>query len=425
MPNKLHYHLIGDQGVSMRGLAKYLKNLGHTVTGSDLKTGGHKAENITPDIDVVVRTSAVNPGSEGWVEVEAAQKKGIRIIKRSELIGELTKDKKLIAISGMHGKTTITSMSGLVLEAAGFDPTVLVGDEVPGFNNDVIRIGKSDWFVLEACEYDRSFLDFYPQILILTNIEEEHLDTYPGGLSEIKEAFRDYIDHVPDDGLIIACADDANVKDVLSEIKTKARIIYYGFSAEKYNQLDYKLAIPGRHNILNVLSVVALSDYLGINRELVRNTLSNFQGAHRRFELRGNFKGADLIDDYGHHPTEIETTIAALSERYPDKKKIVVFWPHQYKRILPLLDKFTTAFKKADEVIILPIFFVPGRDQILNVKSEDLVEKINRLGVRASYGESVERAAEIIKDELNRDSVLLTIGIPPVYKVIEKILGEK
>jgi len=425
MTNKLHYHLIGDQGISMRGLAKYLKHLGHMVTGSDLKTGGHKAENITSDIDVVVRTSAVNPGSEGWLEVEAAKKKGIRIIKRSELIGELTKDKKLIAISGMHGKTTITSMAGLVLEVAGFDPTVLVGDEVPGFNNNVIRIGESDWFVLEACEYDRSFLDFCPRILILTNIEEEHLDTYPGGLAEIKEAFRDYINHVPDDGLIIACADDDNVKAVLSDIKTKARIIYYGFSSEKYNQLDYKLAIPGQHNILNALSVVALSDYLGINRELVRNTLSNFQGAHRRFELKGNFKEADLIDDYGHHPTEIETTIAALSERYPDKKKIVVFWPHQYKRILPLLDKFAAAFKKADEVIILPIFFVPGRDEVLDVKSEDLVEKINQLGVQASYGESVDRAAEIIRDKLDRDSVLLTIGIPPVYQVIEKILGEK
>lgn len=425
MINKKRYHLIGDQGVSMRGLAKYLKYLGHTVTGSDLKTGGHKPENIASDIDVVVRTSAVNPGSEGWVEVEAAKKKGIEVIKRSELIAELTKGKKLIAVSGMHGKTTVTAMAGLVLEAANFDPTVLIGDEVKEFNDDVIRIGQSDWFVLEACEYDRSFLDFSPKILILTNIEEEHLDTYPGGLAEIKEAFIEYINHIPDDGLIIACSDDANIKDVLSRIKTKAKTIYYGFKSEKYNKLGFDLSIPGQHNILNALSVIALSDYVGIDRKLAEKTLAGFKGAHRRFELRGSFKGADLIDDYGHHPTEIESTIDALSERYPDKRKIVVFWPHQYKRILPLLNQFAQAFRKADQVIVLPIFFVPGRDEILNVKSEDLVAKIEESGVQAQSCETLDQAAQILTGKLDEKSVLLTIGIPPVYQVIDKILGAK
>ncbi|MDO8443978.1 MAG: cyanophycin synthetase [bacterium] len=418
----MKYHLIGEMGVSMRGLKKYLQFLGNEVTGSDLKTDGHKSENITPDIDLVVRTSAVSPGSPGWVEVEAAMKLGIKVVKRSELIGELTKAKKLIAISGMHGKTTVTAMAGLVLVAAGLDPTVLIGEEVKDFDNDVIRLGKSDWFVFEACEYDRSFLDFYPKILILTNIEAEHLDTYPGGLPEIKDAFVKYINHVPDDGVIIACHDDANVLEVLSKIQTKAEIIFYGLTAPKFNHLNFDLAIPGKHNELNALSVIALADNLHIKYEDVVATLTKFIGAHRRFELKGKFNGADLIDDYGHHPTEIKMTIAALAERYPDKKKIIVFWPHQYKRIKPLLAEFGQAFGGADEVIIKPIYFVPGRDEKLDISSEDLVSLINRSKNIAKFVETDEEIVSYLKKELNQTTVLLTIGIPPVYKIADQLL---
>jgi len=418
----MKYHLIGDQGVSMRGLKKYLESMGHRVSGSDLKTTGHKAENITDDIDLVVRTSAVNPGSEGWIEVEAAQLKSIKVIKRSELIRDITKDKRVIATSGMHGKTTITTMVGLLLIKAGFDPTVLVGERVPDFGNDVIHIGKSEWFVLEACEYDRSFLDFFPEILILTNIEEEHLDTYPGGLPEIKDAFVQYLNNVSDDGKIIACADDANVSDVLSKISTKAEIIYYGISSPKYNSLDFTLPIPGEHNKLNAMSVVALADILNIDHKIVVEVLSNFKNAGRRFELLGSFNGAGLIDDYGHHPTEIKTTIAALAERYPSKKKIVVFWPHQYKRIKPLINKFADSFIGADEVIIKPIFFVPGRDEKLDISSEDLVKLINEQQNKAKYMETDEEIVKYLKQNLNSDSVLLTIGIPPVYKISQKLL---
>lgn len=418
----MKYHLIGEKGVSMRGLKKYLLSMGHEVTGSDLKTGGHSAENITAGIDMVVRTSAVNPGSPGWVEVEAAEKLGLKVIKRSELIKDLTTNKKLIAISGAHGKTTTTAMAGLVLIAAGLDPTVLVGDEVSNFDNDVVRLGQSDWFVLEACEYDRSFLDFFPQIVILTNIEAEHLDTYPGGLSEIKEAFVEYLDHVPDEGAIIACHDDKNVLQVLSKLKTKAKVIYYGLSASKYNQLDFSLAIPGKHNILNALAVVALAENLHINYEDVKTVLSKFNGAHRRFELKGNYKGADLIDDYGHHPTEIRTTIEALAERYPGKKKVVVFWPHQYKRIKPLLAEFGTAFSGADEVIVKPIYFVPGRDEKLDISSEVLVAEINCNRQVARFMETDEEIVQYLKEKLDETCVLLTIGIPPVYKVADMIL---
>lgn len=420
----MKYHLIGDQGVSMRGLKQYLACLGNEVSGSDIKTGGHNAKNITSDVDMVVRTSAVSPGSPGWVEVEAAKKLNIPVIKRSELIGQLTKDKRLIAISGMHGKTTITAMIGLLLIEAGFDPTVLVGDEVSDFDNNVIRIGKSDWFVLEACEYDRSFLDFYPEILILTNIEEEHLDTYPGGIEEIKETFEKYLGHVKKNGAILACADDKNVCEVVENSSSDKNVIYYGFSSTDYNNLQTHLSIPGKHNVQNALAVLALADYLKIDHTIYEKVISGFKGAHRRFELIGNYNGADLIDDYGHHPTEIKAAISGLVERYPDKKKIVVFWPHQYKRILPLLKQFGTAFEQADEVIIKPIYFVPGRDEKLDISSQDLVNEINATKNNAKYFETDEEICDYLRSELTENCVLLTIGIPPVYKISDKLLDK-
>jgi UDP-N-acetylmuramate--alanine ligase len=420
----MKYHLIGEQGISMRGIKKYLQNIGHIVSGSDLKTGGHSAKNVHQDVDVVVRTSAVNPGCDGWVEVEAAKRLGIKVIKRSELLGELTKGKRVIAISGMHGKTTITSMAGLLLIEAGLDPTVLVGDRLKEFDDDVIRFGKSDWFVMEACEYDRSFLDFKPNILILTNIEEEHLDTYPGGLAEIKEAFIQYINNVADDGVIIACADDKNVLDVITKSKTKAEVIFYGRDAKKYNNIDFEMAIPGKHNLQNAMSILALADYLKIKKEVVVEVLSKFKNAHRRFELKGKYNGADLIDDYGHHPTEIKSTLSALKERYPDKHRIVVFWPHQYKRILSLLKEFSVSFADADEVIVKPIFFVPGRDEVLDISSEDLVSAINKNTNNAKYFASDEEIVRYLKGVLSKDTVLLTIGIPPVYKISDEILKE-
>lgn len=418
----MKYHFIGDQGISMSGIKEYVAQLGNEVSGSDLKTGGHSKSNIDKSIDVVVRSSAVNPGSSGWVEVEAAEEMGIRVIKRSELLGEITKGKDLIAVSGMHGKTTITTMSGLLLIEAGMDPTVLVGERVKEFSNNVLRIGFSNWFVIEACEYDRSFLDFYPKILILTNIEEEHLDTYPGGIEEIKATYIEYIKNVSEDGTIIACLDDENVKEVLERSETKAKIIYYGSKSDNYKELDFEIGLPGIHNRLNALSVVALADTLKIDRETVKKVLNNFTGAKRRFELKGQFNGADVIDDYGHHPTEIKSTISALAERYNEKKKYVVFWPHQYKRVLPLLKEFSEAFDSADEIILKPIFFVPGRDEILGVSSEDLADLIRERKKSVKVIEKDEDILNLLRAEVNNNCVVLTIGIPPVYKIAEKLV---
>jgi UDP-N-acetylmuramate--alanine ligase len=276
--------------------------------------------------------------------------------------------------------------------------------------------------VAEICEYDRSFLDIYPYILILTNIEEEHLDTFPGGISEIKAAFLEYVRHVRDDGTIIACADDHNVKEVLDGSGIRAKVEWYG-SGSNYNQLDVSLAIPGHHNVLNALGVTALADQLKIERSVSNKVLQNYKGAHRRFELKGEYNGSPVVDDYGHHPTEIKATIAALSERYPDRRKVVVFWPHQYKRMQPLLEQFSQAFSGADELIVKPIYLVPGRDEVLPVSSEDLVNLINqRKNIAKVMGEDDE-IIEYIKGRLDNRSVLLTIGIPPVYKIADGLLG--
>lgn len=418
----MKYHFIGDQGISMRGIKKYLELQGNETSGSDIKTGGHKKSNVTSDIDIVVRSSAINPGSDGWIEVEEAKRLGKKVMKRSELLGQITRDKKLIAVSGMHGKTTVSTMAGLLLIKAGFDPTVLIGERVTEFDYDVLRMGMSDWFVAEVCEYDRSFLDIYPKIAIITNIEEEHLDTYPNGIPEIKEAFIQYLNHLPTDGTIIACADDENVKSVLNGLKTKAKIILYGKKSKDYASLNFELNIPGSHNILNALAIIALADQLEIDKKIAEEVLTNYIGPKRRFELRGNYHGADLIDDYGHHPTEISATLEALNERYPDKRKIVVFWPHQYKRIKPLLNNFSKAFEVADEVILKPIYFVPGRDEKLDIESEDLAALIRKENKEVKIYKDDQTIVEYLMKKLNGNSVLLTIGIPPVYKIIEKLL---
>jgi len=418
----MKYHFIGDQGVSMRGLKKYLKVLGNTVTGSDIKTGGHKAENITSNIDFVVKTS-IEKNFPGYVEVEAALKnKNIKVLKRSELLGRIVNGKKAIAVAGAHGKTTVTTMAGLLLQEAKFDPTVFVGGKVREFDDDVVRIGQSDWFVLEACEYDRSFLDIKPKIAIITNIEEEHLDTYPKGLDQIREAFTQFLDNVPDDGLIIACYDDQNVREVIEKTKSKAKVIFYGFNASKYNKLDFALKVPGKHNILNALSILALADFLKIERNVFKESIKDFLGARNRFEKIGEYNGADLIDDYGHHPTEIKLTIEALAEKYPDQKKIVVFWPHQNRRTNHLFDQFVKSFDLADEVIIKPIFFIEGRDEKSDLTSLDLAREINKRGVKSSFYDSNEEIVDYLKDKLNKDTVLLTIGALPTSEISKTLI---
>ena len=419
----MKYHLIGDMGVSMSAIRYILEQSGNTVSGSDLKFGSHSPKNITDDLDFVIRSSAITSGSPGWVEVLEAEKRGIKVLKRSEFLAELTKDKFLIAVSGMHGKTTVTALIGLTLIEARLDPTVLVGEKLNEFGNQAVRIGKSKYFVLEACEYDRSFLDLAPDVAILTNIDLEHLDTYPGGMSEIKEAFSNFISKIKINGTLIICGKDKNLVDVAKTARSDIKVIYYGEERNRHVDKN-KIALIGQHNRLNAEAAFALADCLKIDNNYVSKVLVNFKGAKRRLEYKGEFRKIPIYDDYGHHPTEISTTIKALKEKFPNKKIIMVFWPHQYKRILPLKKYFIDSLSQADEIILKPIYLVPGRDTKLDITSDELAYELQKLGRKSLVIDDDNKIVEYLKSSNDKDKVILTTGIPPIYKVADLLLKE-
>jgi len=418
------YHLIGISGVSMRSIAQILTSQGHKVTGSDLKISGHSANNIVNGIDYVVYTSAVTPGSAGWVEIEEAKKRKIKLIKRGEMLAKLVSGHRVIAVSGTHGKTTTTAMLGLTLLRAGLDPLIIVGEEVTDLGGTV-KIGKGEWAVIEACEYDKNFLFLEPEISIVTNIEEEHLDHYPGGLHEIKDTFNKFLLQTKKNGAIVACGDDKNTMDVIESINDKSlKIIRYGLNDENdFSDLAFSLSIPGDHNRRNALAVVAVASILKIDLEIVKKSITNFRGANRRFQIKGEKNGVTVIDDYGHHPTEIAALLSGVKEKYAGKKIMAIFWPHQYKRTKDLLNKFPGAFKDADRVIIKEIFFVPGRDTLTDVSGKDIVDLINcEKKDKARFIDDDEEIVQKITNELNSDWILITVGIPPIFKIAEKFL---
>lgn len=420
------YHLVGISGISMRSIAEILEHQGHKVTGSDLKLSGHSAKNIIDGIDAVIYTSAVTVNSAGWVEIEEAKKKNIKLIKRGKMLADLVSDYKVIAVSGTHGKTTTTSMIGLSLIKAGLDPLVIVGEEVKDFGGTV-RFGKGRWAVVEACEYDKNFLYFHPTISIITNVEEEHLDHYPGGLPDLEETFAKFADQTLNDGAIIACGDDQNTLDTIKQIKnSKAKVITYGLNKDnEINDLPFELSIPGDHNRRNALAAIAVSKELKIDEQVVESAIRNFHGADRRFQIKGEKNGVTVIDDYGHHPTEIAALLSGVREKYSDKKILAVFWPHQYKRTKVFLKKFPPALEIADKVIIKEIFFVPGRDVKEDVTSKDIVDLINQdQPDKAEYINDDTEILKRIREILSSDWVLVTVGIPPIYQVADEYLKE-
>jgi len=421
------YHLIGISGVSMRSIGKILERQGNKVTGSDLKITGHSKDNIKTGVEAVVYTSAVTEDSPGWVEIEEAKKQGIPLIKRGEMLAKIVENKKVIAVSGTHGKTTTTAMIGLSLIKAGLDPLVIVGEEVPELGGTTY-FGTGEYAVIEACEYDRNFLYLHPDIAVVTNIEEEHLDHYPGGLPDIIATFKKFSLQIKDGGTLVFCGDDKNASDMGSSVESKniSKITYGLDKGNQVNDLSFELQIPGDHNRRNALAAIAVSNAVGIEATIVEKAIESFRGAHRRFEILGEKDGVLVIDDYGHHPTEIKAVLSGLKEKYSDKKIFAVFWPHQFKRTLALLPKFKDAFSLVDNMIIKEIFFVPGRDEKLDISGADIVDLINEDGKnRAVFIDDDEKIIEYLNANLNSDYVLATIGIPPVYKIAKEYLGER
>jgi UDP-N-acetylmuramate--alanine ligase len=379
-------HMVGIGGIGMSSIAEVLLNRGYDVTGSDLEASdvtarleeqgatiyeGHAAEQVGA-ADVVVYSSAIDPQENP--ETREAERRRISLIPRAEMLGELIRMKYGVGIAGTHGKTTTTSMAGLVVAEGGFDPTVIVGGKVTAFGSNAVT-GEGDVIVMEADEYDRTFLRLTPSVAVITSIEEDHLDIYED-LDELQAAFTEYANSVPFFGAAILCLDDPNVQAIVGDIER--RIVTYGTTRQaevraenirrdglrtRFDVLrrderlgEIELQVPGMHNVRNALAAVAVGLELEIGFEKVRRGLADFTGVRRRFETVGEAHGIVVIDDYAHHPTEIRATIDAASQGYPDRRLVAVFQPHLYSRTRDFLDDFARAFFNADRLVLTDIY---------------------------------------------------------------------
>jgi len=447
-----HVHFIGIGGISMSGLAEILKMKGFTVSGSDLKATpiterlrhndikvyiGHTAQNVK-DADLVVYTAAVKEDNPELVETI---RQGIPSIDRASLLGQIMESYEYsIGIAGTHGKTTTTSMLSVILDKAGLDPTILVGGELDAIGGNV-RIGQSPYFVTEACEYVGSFLKSRPYMAVILNIDMDHVD-YFRDIEHIYQTFLEYARRVPESGYVIGCNDDPRVKRIMGEVKcrtvsfglepgadwTARDICYDEMGCASFNVIrhDYdmgkcKLKIPGRHNILNALAAAAAAYALGVSADTIIEGLLDFNGTHRRFEIKGKTeKGAVVIDDYAHHPTEIKATIKAALN-YPHKRIWCVFQPHTYSRTKQLFDEFTEAFWGIDHLVIADIY-AARETNTEGIHSKDLADAIRRKGMDCIYIDGFDGIASYLKQNTEAGDLIMTMGAGDIYQVADAIV---
>jgi len=419
-------YFIGIGGIGISALAQLFLSRGIQVLGSDMfetpvtkkliekevkVVFNQKTENITDDIDLVIYTIAI---PEDHPELVEARRKKIITKTYPEMLGVVSKDSYTIAISGTHGKTTTTAMIADVLIDAKLKPTVIVGSLISRYGSNFVEGGKK-YFVVEACEYRRSFLNINPNILAITNIEEDHLDYYKD-LEDIQKAFRSIIEKVPADGYVICNPNDPNVKVVLEN--TKATIIDYT------KMPKIKLKVPGEHNIKNAQVAFAIGENLKISKEDTQKSLENFSGTWRRFEYKGETKtGALIFDDYAHHPQEVTATIKALREKFPEKKAQVIFQPHQFSRTKSFLKDFAKSLSLADQVFIAPIYAAREKDD-RSISHQDLVREIQKLGVDAIAFNNFEEIIDDLK-EINGQCVIMTMGAGDIYKVGDMLISRE
>lgn len=443
---KYHIHFVGIGGIGMSGIAELLLNLGYKVSGTDTASTditdrlkslggtvykGHHGSRIE-GADVVVISSAISPDNP---EVIAAAQASVPVIPRAEMLAELMRLKYSIAVAGAHGKTTTTSLIASVLAKGGLDPTVVIGGKLKSIGSNAL-LGQGNFIVAEADESDGSFLKYSPAIAVVTNIDREHLDFYKD-IDDIKNAFIAFIDRIPFYGLVVLCLDNEFVQDIIPKIKK--RCTTYGMSSQadfhaknisieglKSRYKVYRhgkalgeitLNLPGIHNVYNSLAGIAVGMELDIPFDLIKNALETFQGVQRRLEIKGEAKGIAVIDDYGHHPTEIKTTLQAVKESWPDRRVVVVFQPHRYTRTKALFDDFTRAFYQSDHLVILPVYSA-GEKMIEGVDSVSLCEGITSHGHKeVIYIEGHESAVTYLNRELRENDILLTLGAGDVWKV--------
>jgi len=448
---KYHIHFVGIGGIGMSGIAELLLNLGYKVSGSDLKSSeiterlktlggvvyeGHSEKQIS-GADVVVISSAI---SQDNPEVVAAEQSSVPVIPRAEMLAELMRLKYSIAIAGAHGKTTTTSIVASVLAEGDLDPTVVIGGKLKSIGSNAV-LGEGDFIVAEADESDGSFLKFSPAIAVITNIDREHLDFYPD-LEAIKSVFLSFIDRIPFYGLAILCLDNEPIQDLIPKIKK--RYVTYGMSSQADFQIRdvefekhrssfsifkqgqklgrIRLNLPGIHNVYNATASVAVGIELDIPFDTIKTALETLEGVQRRLEIKGEIKGVTVVDDYGHHPTEIKTTLLALEECWPGRRKVIVFQPHRYTRTKALFDDFTRAFYQSDVLLVLPVY-AAGEKKIEGITGQALCEGIKAHGHKdVLWVEGKKNAVTYLKDHLKPNDVVLTLGAGDVWKVGDELL---
>ena len=468
--NPIHIYFMGIGGISMSGLAEILLNEGFAVSGSDIKETeltaalaekgavifyGQRAENLSerpgfPKIDLVVYTAAIKEDNPEFI---AMRGKKLTSITRADLLGQIMKNYEMpIAVAGTHGKTTTTGMVSEILLAAGLDPTLSIGGIQTTINSN-LRIGKSGYFVTEACEYTNSFLSFFPKIGLILNIEADHLDFF-ADIQQIRKSFHDFAALLPDDGLLVINGDIEGIEEVTHDLR--CRIITYGLNpAYDYSAADivydhearpaftvrnkagadimaaampeaprrYALAARGEHNILNALAAIALSDSLAIDTRQIKAALETFSGTKRRFEIKGSCAGFTIIDDYAHHPTEIEATLKT-ARRYPHREIWCVFQPHTYTRTKKFMAGFAAALSLADRIIIVDIYAAREKDNI-GVHAKDLAAAVSARGKTCNYiatSAGFSDAEKFILKHLQKNDLLITMGAGDVVNIGNNLL---
>ncbi|MCI0477975.1 MAG: UDP-N-acetylmuramate--L-alanine ligase [Anaerolineales bacterium] len=445
-------HIIGIGGIGLSAIARVLLARGDQVSGSDQTASlltdelarlgakifiGHRAENLG-DVDLVLVTSAA---SDDNPEIVEAKRRKFRIVKRYDFFAELTAGKKTIAVAGTHGKTTTTGMIATILTNAGLDPDAVIGGVIPELGGNA-RAGQGEYFVIEADEYDRAFLGLRPEIAVVTSIEMDHPDIFRD-VDDVARAFREFMRRVPRDGIVIGCGDSARVSAELRELGT--RVARYGFDADNNWRAsdvapnarggsdfvvwrgatrvgEFTLQIPGRHNTLNALAAIVVASEVGVDLNIARATLKDFRGAARRFQVKGEFCGVTIVDDYAHHPTEIRATLAAARTCFPNRTIWAVFQPHTFSRTIALLDEFADAFADADHIVVTEIYAARERDH-RGVSGAQIVEQMKRRDAR--FIASLDACAQFLGERLDSGDILITLGAGDVNRVGEKIARER
>ena len=449
-----HIHFIGIGGISMSGFAELLHSMGFTISGSDWNESkitrhletlgiqvvyGQRAENITDNIDLVVYTAAVKSTNP---EYQEAERRGIPMMERAKMVGQVMKNySSAIAISGTHGKTTTTSIASHLFLEANMDPTISVGGILEAIGGN-IRIGHSEHFITEACEYTNSFLQFYPTVGIILNIEEDHMDFFQD-IQDIRNSFRKFAERIPAHGTLIINADIPSYEEITKDLPCK--VLTYAleapadFTAEniRYNEFGYgsfdllvqgkkeghfSLSVVGRHNISNSLACLALASLYSIDTDTAQRALLAFHGTQRRFEYKGKCNGFTIIDDYAHHPTEIKATLTS-AHKYPHNTLWCVFQPHTYTRTKAFLKDFAKALTEADKVILTDIYAAREQDPG-DISSEDIVKELQLLGKEAYYISSFQEIEKFILKNLVDGDLLITMGAGNVVEIGQNLLNQ-